>query len=82
MAQTRSPALPARRTALTIIARIGFGARGLVYLLVAAFATAAALDLWRTATIKKSSHRYRLFTMSQETKSVLSDAASACDRPE
>jgi hypothetical protein len=30
-------------TTLTVMARIGFGARGLVYLLVAAFATAAAL---------------------------------------
>jgi hypothetical protein len=34
----------ARGNTLTVMARIGFGARGLVYLLVAAFATAAALD--------------------------------------
>jgi hypothetical protein len=34
----------AQGTTLTVMARIGFGARGLVYLLVAAFATAAALD--------------------------------------
>src|SRR5205823_7509611 len=34
----------AQVTTLTVMARIGFGARGLVYLLVAAFATAAALD--------------------------------------
>lgn len=32
------------RATLTFMARVGFGARGLVYLLVAAFATAAALD--------------------------------------
>src|ERR1041384_4675603 len=32
-------------TALTIIARIGFGARGLIYLLVGAFAVAAAFNL-------------------------------------
>src|SRR5262249_13427566 len=32
-----------RETTMTIMARIGFAARGLVYLLVAAFATAAAL---------------------------------------
>src|SRR5262249_51851625 len=34
-----------RETTLTIMARIGFAARGLVYLLVAAFVTAAALGL-------------------------------------
>ena len=34
----------AQGTTLTVMARIGFGARGLVYLLVAVFATAAALD--------------------------------------
>src|SRR5437763_5045508 len=33
----------ARRTTLTLLARIGFAARGAVYLLVAAFAAAAAL---------------------------------------
>jgi hypothetical protein len=33
-----------RGTTLTVMAGIGFGARGLVYLLIAAFATAAALD--------------------------------------
>jgi len=33
----------AQGTTLTVMARIGFGARGLVYLLVASFATAAAL---------------------------------------
>jgi hypothetical protein len=33
----------AQGTTLTVMAWIGFGARGLVYLLVAAFATAAAL---------------------------------------
>ena len=36
---------PSARTTLTVLARIGFGARGLVYLLVAAFATAAGLGL-------------------------------------
>ena len=34
-------------TTLIVMARIGFGARGLVYLLVAAFATAAALGVGR-----------------------------------
>jgi hypothetical protein len=40
------PPLPStvQRTTLTLMARVGFGARGLVYLLVAAFGTAAALD--------------------------------------
>src|SRR4051795_2532754 len=38
-----SPA--ARRTTLTFLARIGFGARGLIYLIVAVFAAAAALGL-------------------------------------
>jgi Domain of Unknown Function (DUF1206) len=35
---------PARYQALTLVARIGFGARGLIYLLVGAFAAAAALN--------------------------------------
>src|ERR1700687_2395370 len=44
MAEHRQLGSPAVQcTALTVIARIGFGARGVVYLLVAAFATAAAL---------------------------------------
>lgn len=34
-----------RHKALTLLARIGFGARGLIYLLVGAFAAAAALNL-------------------------------------
>ena len=38
---------PSARTTLTVIARIGFAARGLVYLLVAAFAIAAAAGLGR-----------------------------------
>jgi hypothetical protein len=33
------------RTAVTVIARIGFGACGLVYLLVGAFALAAAFNV-------------------------------------
>jgi hypothetical protein len=45
MAQVSLP-LPStgHRATLTFMARVGFAARGLVYLLVAAFATAAALD--------------------------------------
>jgi hypothetical protein len=38
------PPLPStvQRTTLTLMARVGFGARGVVYLLLAAFSTAAA----------------------------------------
>jgi hypothetical protein len=44
MAENRKSMSSATRVStLTVMARIGFGARGLVYLLVAAFATAAAL---------------------------------------
>jgi hypothetical protein len=43
--QLGSPAVQC--TTLTVMARIGFGARGLVYLLVAAFATTAALGFGR-----------------------------------
>src|SRR5438270_12461717 len=35
----------ARRTTLAFLARIGFGARGLIYLIVATFAAAAVLGL-------------------------------------
>ena len=38
------PSRAARRRTLTLAARIGFGARGLIYLLVSAFAAAAALN--------------------------------------
>jgi len=45
MPQGERALLKTRDITLTIIARIGFAARGLVYLLVAAFAAAAALGL-------------------------------------
>jgi hypothetical protein len=38
------PSRATRRKTLTLVARIGFGARGLIYLLVGAFAAAAALN--------------------------------------
>lgn len=45
IAENAIPARATRRTALTWLARLGFAARGLIYLIVAGFAAAAALGL-------------------------------------
>src|ERR671932_263046 len=45
IAENAIPSPATRRTALTWLARVGFAARGLIYLIVGGFAAAAALGL-------------------------------------
>ena len=45
IAENAIPSPATRRAALTWLARVGFAARGLIYLIVAGFAAAAALGL-------------------------------------